>query len=67
MTRSDSSFAEQRALFATLERSGASLYRSWAAQETQKSEQEALLTAAVREEENASLLEEDKSSAKPHR
>lgn len=51
------SLAEQKALMAMLERSGAFLYRSWAEQETQKGTQEALLTAAVREEENASLLE----------
>jgi len=50
--------AEQKALMATLERSGASLYRSWAAQETQQDAREALLAAAIREEENAALLEE---------
>jgi len=51
------SLAEQQALMATLERSGASLYRSWASQTTQTDAQEALLAAAVREEENAALLE----------
>jgi len=50
------SLAEQKALMATLERAGASLYRSWAAQEAQRDAKEALLTAAVREEENAALL-----------
>jgi 1,4-dihydroxy-2-naphthoyl-CoA hydrolase len=52
------SLAEQKALMAMLERTGASLYRSWATQEVQKVAKEALLAAAVREEENAALLEE---------
>lgn len=51
------SLAEQKTLLATLERGGASIYRSWAAQETQKNVQDALLAAAVREEENAAVLE----------
>ncbi len=51
------SLAEQKALLATLERGGASIYRSWAAQETQKDEQDALLAAALREEDNAIVLE----------
>jgi uncharacterized protein (TIGR00369 family) len=51
------SLTEQKALLATLERGGASIYRSWAAQETQKDAQEALLAAAMREEDNAMLLE----------
>ncbi len=51
------SLAEQKALLATLERGGASVYRSWAAQEARKDAQEALLAAAVREEENAETLE----------
>src|SRR5690606_10704697 len=55
------SLTEQKALMATLERGGASLYRSWAGQETQKDAREALLAAAVREEENAVLLEENLS------
>ena len=52
------SLVEQKALMALLERGGASLYRSWAAQEAQKDAKEALLTAAVRQGENAVLLEE---------
>lgn len=51
------SLAEQKALLALLERGGASLYRSWASQETAKNEREALLASAVREEENADVLE----------
>jgi uncharacterized protein (TIGR00369 family) len=51
------SLTEQKALLATLERGGASIYRSWAAHETQKDAQEALLAAAIREEDNAMLLE----------
>jgi uncharacterized protein (TIGR00369 family) len=51
--------AEQKTLMATLERAGASLYRRWAEQEAQKDAQAALLAAAVREEQNASLLEKD--------
>src|SRR5215207_7212678 len=50
------SLAEQKALMALLERAGASLYRSWAAQEARRDAKEALLTAAVREEENANVL-----------
>jgi 1,4-dihydroxy-2-naphthoyl-CoA hydrolase len=56
--------ADQKALMAMLERGGAALYRSWAAQEAQGDAKEALLAAAVREEENAALLEEDTGSAK---
>lgn len=51
------SLAEQQALMAALERGGASLYRSWAAHETQPDAQVALLAAAAREEDNAVLLE----------
>jgi hypothetical protein len=51
--------AEQKALMATLERAGASLYRRWADQEVQKDAQAALLAAAVREEQNAALLESE--------
>lgn len=51
------SSAEQKTLMATLERAGASLYRRWADQEARKDAQTALLAAAVREEQNASLLE----------
>lgn len=48
--------ADQKALLARLERSGAALYRQWAAQEPLEQERAALLAAAVREEENASTL-----------
>ena len=48
---------EQKALLATLEHAGAGLYRTWAANESDSSVQEALLTAAEREEENARTLE----------
>ncbi len=53
------SSAEQKTLMATLERAGASLYCRWAEQEVQKDAQTALLAAAVREEQNAALLEKD--------
>lgn len=61
------SLVEQKALMAMLERVGASLYRSWAAQETRRDAQESLLTAAVREEENASTLEDQIKTSKSHR
>ncbi len=48
---------EQKALLATLERSGAALYRNLAANETDGAAKEALLQAAEREEENARTLE----------
>jgi len=48
---------EQKALLATLERAGAALYRTFAAQETDAGAKEALLAAAEREEENARTLE----------
>jgi 1,4-dihydroxy-2-naphthoyl-CoA hydrolase len=51
------SLAEQKALMALLERGGASLYRSWASHEPSKEKREALLAAAIREEENAIVLE----------
>lgn len=54
------SLAEQKDLLAILERGGASIYRSWAAQETHKGRQDALLAAAIREEENAVTLEAQK-------
>ncbi len=54
------SLAEQKTLLALLERGGASIYRSWAAQETHKERQDALLAAAIREEENAVTLEAQK-------
>ena len=48
---------DQKALLATLERSGAALYRNLAANETDAAAKEALLQAADREEENARTLE----------
>jgi uncharacterized protein (TIGR00369 family) len=51
------SAVEQRALLATLERSGAALYRAWAAEEADATRRDALLTAAEREDENATFLE----------
>src|SRR5262245_9996502 len=60
------SSAEQKTLMATLERAGASLYRRWAEQEAHKDAQAALLAAAVREEQNASLLEEGTGDASTH-
>jgi len=50
--------AEQRALLATLERSGAALYRAWAESEPDPTKRTALLTAAEREDDNATVLEE---------
>jgi uncharacterized protein (TIGR00369 family) len=52
------SLAEQKALLAQLERSGAALYRAFAAQETNEEHKQALLRAAEKEEENAVTLEE---------
>lgn len=52
------SLAEQKALLAQLERSGAALYRMFAAQETDVAKKAALLRAAEKEEENAVTLEE---------
>jgi len=52
------SLAEQKALLAQLERSGAALYRAFAAQETNEEHKRALLAAAEKEEENAVTLEE---------
>lgn len=49
--------SEQKALLATLERAGASLYRAWAATEPDLAMKDALLLAAEREEENARTLE----------
>ncbi len=50
--------ADQKALLAALERSGAALYRAWAADEPDEAKRAALLEAATREEENAAVLEE---------
>ena len=52
------SLAEQKALLAQLERSGAALYRAFAAQETNEAHKKALLAAAAKEVENAVTLEE---------
>ena len=49
--------AEQRELLAMLERAGAALYRSWAAEEANPTVKATLLAAAGREEENARTLE----------
>jgi uncharacterized protein (TIGR00369 family) len=49
--------AEQKALLAQLERGGAAVYRSLAAQETDEARKADLLRAAEREEENAEVLE----------
>jgi hypothetical protein len=51
------SVGEQQALLATLERAGAALYRGWADGESDPKRKAALLAAAVREEENARVLE----------
>jgi uncharacterized protein (TIGR00369 family) len=48
---------EQKTLLAQLERSGAALYRGFAAAEHDAAAKEALLAAALREEENAEVLE----------
>ncbi len=55
--------AEQKALLAQLERSGAAVYRILAASETDAAAKEALLEAAVREEQNAEVLEGQAPSA----
>ena len=52
------SVPEQKALLAMLERGGAAVYRALAAQETDPATKDALLTAAVKEEENAETLEQ---------
>ena len=51
------SVEEQQALLATLEHAGASMYRAWAAAETDPSRRDALLEAADREDQNALTLE----------
>lgn len=48
---------EQKALLAALERAGAGVYRTLAADEADASARPGLLAAAVREEQNAELLE----------
>jgi hypothetical protein len=52
------SLDDQKALLARLERSGASLYRAFADAETDATAREALLAAALREEEIAEVLEQ---------
>jgi uncharacterized protein (TIGR00369 family) len=51
------SLDEQKALLATLERAGAATYRAMAQQEPDAAKKEALLAAAIKEEENAETLE----------
>jgi hypothetical protein len=51
------SIPEQKALLARLERAGATLYRAWAAAETDEAVCSALLEAAEREEANTRVLE----------
>jgi hypothetical protein len=53
------SIAEQQELLARLERSGAAMYRAWAAQETDGTRKAALLEAAEREIRNAEAVEPD--------
>jgi 1,4-dihydroxy-2-naphthoyl-CoA hydrolase len=50
------SLAEQKALMATLERAGATLYHAFAQQESDPAARAALLEGAAREEANAQLL-----------
>lgn len=51
------SLKEQRALLAALERAGAGVYRSMAAEESDEVLSAELLQAAAREEQNAQVLE----------
>ena len=51
------SVVESKALLARLERTGAAMYRRWAKDEPDANAREALLAAALREEENAATLE----------
>lgn len=51
------SHEEQKALLASLERAGAATYRMLAENETDAAHREALLAAAIKEEENAETLE----------
>jgi len=53
------SLDEQKALLAALERAGAAVYRSLAANESDQAFAAELLSAAQREEANAELLEKD--------
>ena len=56
------SVADQKAL---LERAGVGLHRAWAASEPNSRTKAALLAAAEREEQNARVLEEPASKARP--
>jgi hypothetical protein len=49
---------EQRAILAALERAGAAVYRSIAAQEPDSAVRDGLLAAAAREVENADFLDQ---------
>lgn len=55
---------EQKALLATLERAGATLYQAFAKQERDPQAREALLEGAAREEANAQLLTKTIDAAK---
>jgi hypothetical protein len=48
---------DQMTLLAALERGGAAMYRAWAADEPDPAKRAALLEAAIREEQNAEVLE----------
>jgi hypothetical protein len=50
--------SEQKALLSQLERAGATLYRTFAAQESDEERKKELLRAAEKEEENARTLED---------
>lgn len=56
--------AEQKALMATLERAGATLYQAFARQENDPQARAALLEGAAREEANAQLLTRNSDAAK---
>lgn len=58
------SLAEQKALMATLERAGASLYHAFAKQESDPQARAALLEGAAREEANAQLLSQSVEATK---
>jgi len=53
---------EQKALLAALERGGAAVYRSLAEQEPDAAKRDELLAAALKEEENADVLEKQIAS-----
>ena len=56
----DKTTEEQKELLARLERSGAAVYRALAARETDPDARDELLAAAIREEQNAKVLEDMK-------